>query len=209
MGRMVRTRSLVTGVVAAGVLATGAMAEVKIGAATIGTDPCGTTVSFVQPFLSWGDYSTYVAIPGGSFESATPTFTLAGGAAVTGGNEPFSAGGFGAHSLALPTGSSATSPAMCVGVFYPTLRGFAVNTGDPASTLRVDALYRTTTGIQKQVTVGSITSTGTWQPTKILAFNVGSLTSTGNGQMVNFKFTVVGAGSWKIDDLYVDPIKHG
>ena len=133
MGRMVRTRSLVTGVVAAGVLATGAMAGVKIGAATIGTDPCGNTVSYVQPFLSWGDSARYVAIPGGSFEPTASKFTLSGGAAVASGNEPFFVNrSTDAYSLALPAGTSATSPAMCVGVFYPTMRGFAVNTGDPA-----------------------------------------------------------------------------
>jgi hypothetical protein len=186
------------------------MAAVRVGAPVIGTDPCGNTVSFAQPFLSWGDSATYVALPGGSFEPAAPKFTLTGGAAVVSGNEPFQVNDAGdTHSLALPAGSTATSPGMCIGVFYPTMRGFAVNTGSPWSTLRVDVVYGKNSGMQNTITLGSFAGSGAWQPTSILGYKASSLGSTGNGQIVNFKFTVVGAGSWKIDDFYVDPTKHG
>jgi len=173
-------------------------------AASTGTDPCGNTVTYVQPFLRWLDPDTYVAVPGGSFENTAPAFALAGGAKIVGGNEPWSMGG---KSLSLPAGASALSPAMCVGVFYPTIRMFATNSGSPASALRVDVLYTSKSGVTSSLLAGRFYANGTWQPSPILTF-LSSAFGQLNGIYVNFKLTVEGSGNWKVDDLLVDPVKH-
>ena len=77
-----------------------------------------------QPFLDWHDSASYVLVDGGDFESAAAGWKLDGGAATTaGGNtlRPDSS----ATSLALPEGSSATTPAICVAKGNPTARLFA------------------------------------------------------------------------------------
>ena len=81
-------------------------------------NPCGSQLS--QPFAQFGDDLSYTLVPGGSFEPGTAGWSLAGGATVVGGNEPFAASG--SHSLYLPNGSYATSPFMCVGTLSPTFR---------------------------------------------------------------------------------------
>jgi hypothetical protein len=69
-------------------------------------------------------------------------WTLANGVHVVGGNEPFHVGGArDASSLALPTGSSASSAPICIDDTYPWFRVFARNTGDLKSTLKVEVLY--------------------------------------------------------------------
>jgi hypothetical protein len=171
-------------------------------------DPCGNTVMFTQPFKPFGDPATYVAVPGASFESGAPAWTLAGGAAVVSGNESYRvAGPTDSRSLSLPAGASATSPSMCIGPMYPTLRLFGLNTGNPTSTLRVDLLWTNTGGIPKVFLAGRFTATGSWQPSPIVLFNPNMLGPTG-GMTVKFKLTVEGAGSWRADDMYVDPARH-
>src|SRR5437763_5273049 len=77
-----------------------------------------------QPFTPWGDSNTYVLLPGGSFEPGTPGWRLSGGAKVAPGNESYKASGSGSHSLSLPAGSSASSPATCTGIDHPSARFF-------------------------------------------------------------------------------------
>src|SRR3954453_2805958 len=75
------------------------------------TAPCdGQTME--RPFTRWLDLFQYTLVPGGNFESNAAGWTLTGGAQVVSGNESFNVSG-GSHSLSLPAGSSATSPAMC------------------------------------------------------------------------------------------------
>ena len=49
-------------------------------------------------------------------------------------------------SLKLPSGSSAKSAAMCVGIEHPTLRLFARNTGSPLSALKVEVHFEDCAG---------------------------------------------------------------
>ena len=205
MSRSTRTRCLAAGLAAAALAAAGAGI---VSAATTGTDPCGNPVTFVQPFTSFGDSDVYVAVPGGSFEPSAPKFTLTGGAAVAKGNESYyvnskSAG----YSLSMPAGSTASSPAMCIDRFYPTFRMFGLNSGSASSTLRVDMYYKNSAGNVKTKNVGSFTASGTWKPSPILAFDTSGL-GWSKATMATFVLTVVGSGSWKVDDLYVDPTKH-
>src|SRR5919201_3762273 len=91
---------------------------------------CGArTVS--QPFAPWLDLGHYFLFPGGDLEAASG-WTLAGGARLVAGNEPFlvHAGGD-TQSLLLPSGSSARTAAACFDTDEPTLRFFVRNTGSP------------------------------------------------------------------------------
>jgi hypothetical protein len=159
----------------------------------------------VHPFAPWGDSASYVMVPNGSLET-TAGWTLTGGAALSTGNETFKVNSASdSHSLSLPTGSSATSPGLCVTLLHPTLRFFATNTGSSKSTLKVEA-STTVLGLRLTLPIGSLTSGATWQPTPVLLF-LENLLAPVSGQ-VSFRFTPVGAGgNWRIDDVYVDPFK--
>src|SRR5437764_3907121 len=108
-----RTRALFLTVASA--LSVGVLAAPAAQANLLSILPgsCGNQIES-QPFAPWGDYSSYTPVPGGSFEQGTVGWLLSGGAAIATGNESFHVGGArDSHSLALPTGSSATSPASC------------------------------------------------------------------------------------------------
>jgi hypothetical protein len=168
------------------------------------------------PFAPWGDPANYVLVPGGNFETGAAGWTLSGGARIVSGNESFNVGGPGqTHSLSLPAGSSATSPPMCIGLFSGGMRLFTSNTGKAGSKLRVQVIYGggagallgalgATLGISD---VGILTSTGAWQPsanTPMLGGLVPLLTRD-----VQFRFTPLDTGgSWRVDDVYLDPLMH-
>src|SRR6185369_3136951 len=79
-------------------------------------------VTYTQPFVQWGDWNNYFLATGGSFEGAN-SWSLSGGARVVAGNEPFYLNSRSdSHSLVLPPGSSATTPAMCLAALSPHMR---------------------------------------------------------------------------------------
>jgi hypothetical protein len=168
---------------------------------------CGQP-SYERPFLRWLDVASYVLAPDGTLEGATGHWSLAGGAAVTSGNESYNVHGTGeTHSLGLPAGSSATTGAMCVGLLHPTLRLFARNRGAPLSALRVEVLFEDAAGAVHSLPISLLVAGSAWQPTlpipvvaNLLPLLPGSLTA------VAFRFTPQGpGGAWQIDDAYVDP----
>lgn len=188
-----------------------AVLSVAALAGAAGTQParagllgCGGQTA-VQPFTPWLDPASYVLATGGSLES-TAGWTLTGGAALVAGNEPWRVNAAGdSHSLSLPPGSSATSPAFCVTMLHPDLRFFAVNSGSALSTLEVDATT-TVLGLKVTTPIGVVLADGAWQPTLPLPFLDGLLSLTQG--TVQFRFTPLGAGGgWQIDDVYVDPFK--
>jgi hypothetical protein len=158
-----------------------------------------------KPFLPWLDPMNYVQVQNGSLES-TSGWSLTGGAALSSGNEPWYVNSSSDRkSLVLPSGSSATSPALCVTLLHPTVRFFAANSGSPTVALKVEAITNVN-GTKLTTPVGLLVG-GTWQPTLPLAF-LTNLTSAVTGS-VQFRFTPVGLGTsgWRIDDVYVDPFK--
>jgi hypothetical protein len=158
-----------------------------------------------RTFLPWLDPAWYTQAPNGDFESGSG-WTLERGAVVVDGNSPFLAGG---SSLALPSGGSATSSSMCIGVEHPTLRFFARNTGDPTSVLTVSVVFRDLLGVRRTLPVGFVTARSSWAPTPIVPVVVNLLSVLGE-QQVAFRFTAAdGRGEWTIDDVYVDPYKKG
>ncbi len=162
------------------------------------------------PFTQWGDSSSYFLVPGGSFEG-TPDqvgWTLSG-ASLTPGNEPFYVDASGdSQSLTIAAGGSATSPYFCVDNTMSNLRFFAQE-ATAGSDLQVQVLVQTPNGVQTypiaDLADGSISS---WAPTNPIG-DAGNLPD-GETWSVALEFSVPqSAGSWQIDDVYLDPYRSG
>jgi hypothetical protein len=209
-------RLLVVGAVATLALATSAWAASTTSWAGMKTNlaaACDNEV-LVQPFTAWGDLGVYTFAPNGGFEAGKTGWILKG-ASVVSGNEPFFVHGTSdAKSLSVPAGAYATSPAICVGADYPWSRLFA--NGPKGATLRVDLQFVDGSGKVGTITVGYVLGTGSWQlsdPMLSSSFLIAPYSKLGfvaaDGQRysaVAYTFTASG-GTWRIDDLYVDPFK--
>jgi hypothetical protein len=189
-------------------LALGALpAAASADGLSLGLDGCPARTT-AQPFARWLDWSNYTLVPGGTFEGALSDWKLTGGAKVVAGNEQFNVHGTGEKlALSLPSGSSATTPAMCVAVLDPTLRYFAANDGGLLSLLNVQILYHPPTGGVLTLPLGVNAGGKAWAPslpTIVAADLLGVL--NGGKASVAFRFTPTGLGAkWRIDDVYLDP----
>ena len=201
-----------------GACALGAMTAASIagagalpGSAASGTSrrallPGCPAQTYVQPFRPWLDIANYVLMPNGALESSTG-WKLSGGAKLVSGNEPWHVNkAADSRSLSLPSGSSATSPSLCITLLHPDLRLFAVNKGSLLATLKVEAITQVL-GITVATPIGVLLAGGSWQPTLPLPFLYNLTAPTGG--TIAFRFTPIGANSgWRIDDVYVDPFKE-
>lgn len=163
------------------------------------------------PFSQWGDTNNYFLVPGGSFEG-TPDqvgWTLSN-SSLTPGNEPSNVtSASDQQSLTVNGGGSATSPYFCADDTMSSLRFFAQQVA-AGTDLRVDVLVQTSNGV-KAVPVANVPdgSMWSWAPTQPLGGNSGRLPS-GASVMVALRFVAPSsAGSWQIDDVYVDPYRSG
>jgi hypothetical protein len=188
-------------------LAAGA-ASANAGVLVASAPDCASQ-SLSKTFLPWWDMADYTALAGGDFEGAGSGWSMSGGAAIANGNESYAVGGSGdSHSLSLPAGASATSPAICVGLSHPTVRLFAKRQSGgwlSLASVRVDVLFETSTGAVTSLPVGSIGNGGSWQATSPMLV-VANLLPLLPGEMtpVAFRFTAQGA-DFAIDDVWVDP----
>jgi hypothetical protein len=161
-------------------------------------------------FLPWLDLAYYTPAPNGGLENGSTGWALSGANVVLGNEQFFVGGSEDAHSLSLPPGSSATTGTTCVELLDPTLRLFVVNTGSPLSTLQVEALYEDVFGTPRAQTIALLFGTGRWRPTlpilSLANLHAPPLLTDGKAD-VAFRFTPRGLGSWRIDDVYVDPFK--
>lgn len=173
---------------------------------------CGYEAS--HPFLPWLDPLPYTLIPNGGLEAGSFGWTLSNGAKVKSGNEPWYVSGAGAYSLELPSGSSATSPGMCMGLVLPIVRFFSKG-GAALSYMQVDAIYRDTSGNKRSVTLLPLgVPSSSWMPNLPMAQlsgTINALTLNGVTTEIWLRFTprggLLGSGTWRIDDVYVDPWK--
>ena len=171
--------------------------------------PC-TNQAVASPFTRWTDSQQYTLVPGGSFESPG-YWTLAGGAAVIGGNEPFYVHGAGEKaSLLLPPGGSATSKPMCVSLQHPTIRMFVRNLGPRFSFFRLQAIYKDAGGTLRTIEFAKLAATSKWAPSPEIPYLVNvDVPLDGNGTTaVAFRF-IGSSGVTVVDDVYVDPRKWG
>lgn len=173
---------------------------------------CGYDAS--HPFLRFLDPLPYTLLPDGGFERGAAGWTLSGGARVGVGNEPWYASGPGSRSLLLPDNSSATSPPMCMGLVLPVVRFFSQG-GSLLSYLQVDAIYTDASGRRQSVMLlPAGLPSGSWSPSAPMAQlggTINALTLNGLTTDIQLRFTpkggLFGSGTWRIDDVYVDPWK--
>ena len=197
----------------------GAAFALVIGLATGAAAPAGAVVldgcpdqELSRPFLRWLDPVAYTLAPDGGFEAGARGWQLRGGAAVVSGNESFALSGPGDSSLLLPSGSSATSPAMCVETLDVFARYVAKNRGLIAlSSLKIDAIVRDSAGHTFVLPAGVNTGGPSWAPALPSVALLDLLGLLNDGRVtVSFRFQPIGLGAkWQIDDLYVDPLKMG
>ena len=167
-----------------------------------GASPASAAITTTCPdqasapvFSPWLDPSDYFLAPDGGFEHSADGWSL-DGASVVDGNDPFALSGPGTHSLSLPSGASATSPSVCVGLEHPTFRYvFRKASGTPLSTLRVSAVFPS--GVA--VPVGTVTGSSSWSPSPVTLIGANLLVDA-----VSFRFTAT-SGGWQVDDVHVDP----
>lgn len=173
-------------------------------AATVAPTAQCPAVALTQPFLKWGDSSSYELVAGGSFEGSLAGWTLGSGVQKVAGSESFGVtGAVGSSSLALASGATVQSPFTCVDSRFRTFRFFARTTGATSKVL-LHVTYQTPIGLVS-VPVGTVTVTNGWQPTPVMptgAQLAGALLG-GTAQMA-LTFTSV-SGSSVIDDVFVDP----
>jgi hypothetical protein len=159
-------------------------------------------------FASWGDQHDYALAPEGGFESGGNGWALRGSAGVIPGNESYQLNGAGdSHSLALPAGSSAVSPPICMSIDTPLIRFVARNTGSPSSRLRVEAVY-SLLGLVRTNVVNTVSAGASWEPSKPMSTVLGLSTIVGTvlPSAIEVRFTPLDdTGQWQVDDLYVDP----
>ncbi len=175
-------------------------------AALISTGACNEA-ALSQPFLRWGDASSYELVAGGDFEGSLTGWTLSDGAQRVPGSEPYGASGsVGAYSLDLPAGASAQSPFTCVDAAYPTFRLFARNQG-LLSTMVAQVVYKTALGTVA-LPLGAVALSEEWEPTlPMLTGSVLTGALSGGTAEVALRFTAL-TGDTRIDDVFVDPRMH-
>lgn len=197
-----------TAVLAVAITSALAFGTAKSQAGLIGSLVSCPGLTYTQPFSQWGDSNSYFLATGGSFEGAN-SWKLTGGAQVVGGNEPFYLNSESdSHSLVLPPGSSATTPAMCLSALSPHLR--LVGLASDGSGVHVDVYTSGLLGLVKLPVSADIDLTSSWAPSgdvSLLLQNVLAATNLGKTSIV-FRFSPIGSATVQMDDLYVDPIFH-
>jgi hypothetical protein len=161
-----------------------------------------------QVFKPWGDQHSYVLAPDGGFEAGGQGWSLGGGGKTVAENEPFHLNDAGdSHSLALPAGSTAVSPPICMSLDTPMFRLMARNGGDPSSGLRVEATYALL-GLVRTKTVSTVYGSSSWAPSQQMStvLSLSTIVGTVIPSAIQIRITPLGSGGqWQVDDLYIDP----
>jgi hypothetical protein len=154
-----------------------------------------------QAFRQFGDQRYYVFAPNGGLELGSAGWSLSGGAAVVSGNESYYLHSrYDSHSLSLPKGASATTPAMCMGTSSTVIRFMFKGSSNVHVQVVERNLLGLVTGILDWTT---ISGTSSWQPSPTIA-NLNALLGLVGVSSVQVRFTAVD-GPAQIDDVFVDP----
>jgi hypothetical protein len=169
------------------------------------------TQTVAKEFLPWLDPMDYTVVPNGTLEGGSAGWTLSG-ASVVAGNEPWNINAAGdSKSLEIPSGASATTNSICVGLLHPTLRFFAKSAGgsvlgSATSVLSVEVLFEDAAGNVRSLPIGFVTPGSRWGPTLPYPVVANLLPLLPDERTaVKFRFRAVGGATWQIDDVYVDP----
>jgi hypothetical protein len=155
------------------------------------------------PFTPWSDYANYAFSPNGGFESGGTGWSLSGGKVASGNESFYVHSSSDRYSLSLPSGASATSPAMCISLFSGKMRFVAK--GDSGAKVKVQIIYRGLLSSVLGILDGGTYSVGSsWTPSAEVGMLGGQLPLLTSS--VSFRFTASG-GAVSIDDVYLDPMK--
>lgn len=163
----------------------------------------------VQAFAAFGDPRDYVLAPGGSFEGKGLDGWQVQRAKVSGDGSPLEINrDDNDHSLKIPEGGSAITPAMCVDLHYPTFR--VMTRAAKEGALRVQVVYPDSADpVFHDVGALAASRYGGWQASADLPVLPERGGAAPGMRRVALRFTSVAvdgdAGEWKLDDLYVDP----
>jgi hypothetical protein len=171
----------------------------------------GNCPSYGSPvFAPWNDSGSYYLASNGGFENGSTGWSLSGGASVVSGNEPFYASGWGSHSLSLPSGSTATSPAICLGPSDIYIRMFGADANGSDNGLHVRVVWYGLLNVVLGITDFDTYAPGSnWAPTDKLSSGGGlaiPLVPLLGSTSARVQLTPIGSGSdWHVDDFFVDP----
>jgi hypothetical protein len=169
-----------------------------------------TAPQLLSAFASLGDMRDYVLAPGGSFEGKDLAGWQVLKAKTGGGGSPLEVREVddNKRSLHIPPGGSATSPAMCVDLHYPTFR-LMTKAQQAKGQLQVELVYPDSENPVFHP-VGSLTAgSKDWQASADMPVFPERGGAAPGMRRVALRFTSVAAGGsageWRLDDLYVDP----
>ncbi|MFZ0341159.1 MAG: hypothetical protein WAL31_02345 [Gaiellaceae bacterium] len=173
------------------------------GAARLALLPsCGVTS---HPFAQWNDNSAYCAFSNLGFENGKTAWTLTGSTSIVAANEPWHVSGPGTHALQLGPGATALSSSLPVSLLDPWLRFFAHSAGANGP-LHVQVVFHGLLGnLTGVLNVGSLSASSytSWEPTVRVASLLALPLATTSAQVV--VTSQAKAGSWQVDDFYLDP----
>jgi hypothetical protein len=131
---------------------------------------CGATS---QPFAPFGDSRLYTFGTNGGLESGGTGWGLSGAAIVKGNESYYVHSSADRYSLALPAGSTAVTPQLCMGTTSTVLRFF--DRSGNGGTVRVQIVFRNAVGATLGVLEWTtINGSSAWQPSPSL-LNLDSL----------------------------------
>lgn len=169
------------------------------------------------PFEVFGDNSSYTLAPGGSFENGAAGWTAPAGlldlgqtsATIGSGNESYNMVP-GSHSLSLAANGTAVSPWFCISSEYPTFRFFARQSGGASSSpLSVSLRWLNVLGVVVDTSAGSLSNSGAWAPSPVMKLGSSvALWMPGSTLQVQLVFHAGAAGSYQVDDVYLDPYRR-
>ena len=173
---------------------------------------CVPQPTLAHSFATWGDSALYTPVSNAGLENGSTGWTLAAGAAVVAGNEPWMIGTRSdRNSLDLPAGSTAVTAPICIDATYPYFRLFARNAGAASGSLQIEVLYYDSKGaLVSTKRYQHATASTNWQPTGAVGISVFGKKAAATAAPVAFRFTTTGKGArYQIDDVYVDPWARG
>jgi hypothetical protein len=157
-------------------------------------------------FARFGDEAAYSLAPGGSFEEGQQGWSFSK-ASIALGNERFHLAP-GTHSLTIAPGGTAASPWVCVSSEYPSFRLVVRQlSGGPEDDLGVSLRWINVLGITVNTPVADLQGGETeWAPTPVLQLGKAvPLWLPGSSLEMGLVFSAKGAGTWAIDDVFIDP----
>lgn len=174
------------------------------GVAAAGTCPTRTTST---PFTAWGDSNSYFVAPAGTFESGATGWTFYGNIGVVADQAPWKVNGSNhSKALNLPAYATAMPPNMCVASNEDAVRMFYKDPGVSGASLLVKIEAWNAAGTNGRViTQSTIRSSGAgWKLSPRIAMP--NNRDAAGEQWVTVTFTPINtAGTWRIDDVMIDP----